>query len=140
MAPMKRRQLLRLLSVGAAAALAAACQPQFPSEPAPTLPPPTPLPPTPTVAPTLIAATPGIRIGIDVDPDTLDPAGQTNTTVESIVDYMVEGLVRMQADGKIVPGLAKRWDVSADGRVYTFELQKDVHFHDGALLTSDAVK
>ncbi len=83
---------------------------------------------------------PGIRIGVDVDPDTLDPAGQTHPTVQSIVDYMVETLVKLQPDGKIGPGLAKKWDVTPDGRVYTFELRPDVRFHDGGTLTSEAVK
>jgi len=82
----------------------------------------------------------GIRIGIDVDPDTLDPAGQTNPSVQSIVDCMVETLVRLQPDGKIVAGLAKKWDVTQDGRVYTFELRPDVRFHDGSSLTAEAVK
>src|SRR6185295_18766023 len=103
--------------------------------------PPTPLPPpTPTVAPTAIAVIPGIRLGIDVDPDTLDPAGQTNATVQSIVDYMAETLVRLQPDGKIGPGLAKKWEQSPDGRVYAFELRPDVRFHDGTLLTAETVK
>ncbi len=96
--------------------------------------------PTPTLAPTVVAASSAIRIGVDVDPDTLDPAGQTNPTVQSIVDYMVETLVHMQPDGKIVPGLAKKWDVAQDGRVYTFELRPDVHFHDGSSLSAEAVK
>jgi ABC-type transport system substrate-binding protein len=140
MPPMKRRDVLRLLSIGAVASLSAACvTPALPAPPEPTpVPTPVPQPPTPT-APAVLAM-PGIRLGIDVDPDTLDPAGQTNATVQSIVDYMLEGLVRLQLDGKITPALAKRWDVSPDGRVYTFELQKDVHFHDGSLLTAEAVK
>jgi ABC-type transport system substrate-binding protein len=143
---MTRRAALRLLSLGAAAALVAACQvlPPLappPLAPAPTgVPLPTPLPPTPTVAPTPVAAIPGIRAGVDVDPDTLDPAGQTNATVQSIVDCMVETLVRLQPDGKIVPGLARKWDVAQGGRVYTFELRPDVRFHDGTTLTAEAVK
>jgi peptide/nickel transport system substrate-binding protein len=100
---------------------------------------PTPVP-IPTLAPTTVAAIPGIRIAIDVDPDTLDPAGQTNATVQSIVDYMAETLVRIQPDGKIGPGLALVWEVSPDGRVYRFELRRDVRFHDGSTLTSEAVK
>jgi peptide/nickel transport system substrate-binding protein len=81
-----------------------------------------------------------IRLAIDLDPDTLDPAGQTNATIQSIVDYMAETLVDLQADGKIGPGLAKKWEQSPDGRVYTFELRPDVRFHDGTLLTAEVVK
>jgi peptide/nickel transport system substrate-binding protein len=140
MPAMNRREALRLLSLGSVAALVAACQapapPVAPPTAAPTAPPPTPIiqQPTPTLAPN-----PAIRLALDVDPDTLDPAGQTNASVQSIVDYMVETLVDLQPDGKIVPALAKKWTVSPDGRVYTFELRGDVHFHDGSLLTAEVV-
>ena len=146
MARMTRRELLGLLSVSAAAALATGCQagaapPAGPgATPATATPPPTLPPPTPTVAPTLAPVLPGIRIGIDLDPDTLDPAGQTTATVQSIVDYMVETLVRLEPNGTLAPGLATAWDRSADGRSYTFSLRPDVRFQDGAPLTASAVK
>jgi peptide/nickel transport system substrate-binding protein len=81
-----------------------------------------------------------MRIGIDVDPDTLDPAGQTNATTQSIVDCMVETLVRVQPDGSIGPGLATKWERTPDGRMYTFNLRSGVRFHDGSLLNAEAVK
>src|SRR5262245_28099820 len=143
---MIRREALRLLGMGAVAGLAAACQLVAPPEPQPVstsqpqapLPTPTQLPvPTPTPAPTDVpAAIPSVRVAIDLDPDTLDPAGQTNPTISSIVDAMVETLVRLQPDGTVSPGLARKWEVSSDGRVYTFDLRPDVRFHDGSSLTS----
>ena len=83
---------------------------------------------------------PGMRLAIDSDPDTLDPAGQTNPTVSSIVDHMVETLVRLMPDGSIGPGLARRYSVTPDGRTYTFDLREDVEFHDGGLLNAEAAK
>ncbi len=112
MAPMmRRRDVLRLLTLASAATLGAACQLSLPPLPpgldaTPTPPTPAPLPP-PTLAPTEVAAMPGIRLAIDLDPDTLDPAGQTNPTVSSIVDHLAETLVRLQPDGSIGPGLAR---------------------------------
>jgi ABC-type transport system substrate-binding protein len=144
---MNRREVLRLLGVGAAAALGSACQ--VPAPRASDATPPGLPTPAPTLAPTLTPALsqrerellgPGIRIAIDIDPDTLDPAGQTHPTIQSIVDYLAETLVRLQPDGAIAPGLARRWELSPDGRIYTFELRPDVRFHDGSLLTSEAVK
>jgi peptide/nickel transport system substrate-binding protein len=41
---------------------------------------------------------------------------------------------------KVIPDLAYKWDVSADGLTYTFHLREGVKFHDGALLTSEDVK
>src|SRR5690242_15853461 len=134
---MKRRAALRVLGVGGLASLAAACTIAIPSAPtvAPTDEPPT---PQPTVAPTDVSATPGIRLAIDLDPDTLDPAGQTNPVSSSIVEHLAETLVRLQPDGSIAPGLARRFTQSTDGKMFTFELRPDVEFHDGSLLDAEA--
>ena len=43
-------------------------------------------------------------------------------------------------DGQIVPGLADSWEVSADGRVYTFRLNQAAKWHDGVDLTAEDVK
>jgi peptide/nickel transport system substrate-binding protein len=92
----------------------------------------------PTAAPTEISSVPGVRLAIDQDPDTLDPAGQTNPTTSSIVEHLAETLVRLQPDGTIGPGLAKKFSQSSDGKAYTFELRPDVQFHDGTLLDAEA--
>lgn len=134
---MKRRAALRVLGLGGLLSLLAACQANVP--PAPPEPPPTPLPtPPPTVAPTEIASLPGIRLALDQDAETLDPAGQTNPTTSSIVEHMVETLVRLQPDGSVAPGLARKFTESPDGRVFTFELRQDVEFHDGTTFDAEA--
>jgi peptide/nickel transport system substrate-binding protein len=141
MTPMKRREALRLLGVASAATLAAACQlgpPAAEQRPATSVP--TPVPPPPTAIPPDIAALPALRLAIDLDPDTLDPAGQTNPTISSIVDHLAETLVRLQPDGTVGPGLARKFAQSADGKSFTFELRPDVEFHDGTLLNAEAVK
>jgi peptide/nickel transport system substrate-binding protein len=127
--------VLRLLAVASLASLATACEAAAPLTPEV---PPTPLPPPPTVVPTEVSVTPGLRLAIDLDPDTLDPAGQTNPTTSSIVDHVAETLVRLQPDGSIGPGLARRFSQSADGKTFIFELRQDVEFHDGALLNAEA--
>ncbi len=152
-----RRRFLRLLGLGATAGLASACQqllpPPLPDDstslaaaaPTPGEPAATPTVirvPTPTRLPsaTTTAMIPAFRIAIDVDPDTLDPAGQTSTTVSNVVDYMAETLVTLQPDGKLAPGLAERWEQSSDGKTYVFTLRKGVRFHDGADLDAEAVR
>jgi ABC-type transport system substrate-binding protein len=56
---------------------------------------------------------------------------------------MYDNLVRRDPrdSGKtIIPDLAHSWEISKDGKTYTFHLRKGVQFHDGAELTSEDVK
>ena len=56
---------------------------------------------------------------------------------------MFDNLIRRDPrdSGKtIIPDLAHSWQISKDGKTYTFLLRKDVQFHDGAEFTADDVK
>ena len=86
-------------------------------------------------------------IGIEADPDILDPHVGTGW-VTWRVDYQInEGLVKEDLTIKptapgpapIVPSLATSWEVSPDGATYTFHLRKGVKFHDGMEFNADAV-
>ncbi|MBI5035270.1 MAG: ABC transporter substrate-binding protein [Chloroflexi bacterium] len=79
-------------------------------------------------------------IAIGVDMDTFDPVQLTTTTVGNVLDYIAETLTTIDRDGKLQPMLAKSWDVSADGLIYTLKLQDGVKFSDGQALTAAAVK
>lgn len=50
-----------------------------------------------------------------------------------------ESLVENTEEG-IKPLLAESWDISTDGKVYTFHLREDVKFHDGEPFNAEAVK
>jgi peptide/nickel transport system substrate-binding protein/oligopeptide transport system substrate-binding protein len=65
------------------------------------------------------------------DPRSLDPALSTDVPTGRAVSYVFDGLTRFEPDARVVPGLAERWDVSPDGRTYTFHLRRGVTFHDG---------
>ena len=65
------------------------------------------------------------------DPRSLDPALSTDVPTGRAVAYVFDGLTRFTPDAKVVPGLAKAWDVSPDGMTYTFHLHTGVKFHDG---------
>jgi len=55
---------------------------------------------------------------------------------------MYDCLIRRDPhDGQsIIPDLAQKWEVSPDGKKYTFQIRKGVKFHDGAELTANDVK
>ncbi|MBW1699878.1 MAG: hypothetical protein JRH18_19085 [Deltaproteobacteria bacterium] len=53
---------------------------------------------------------------------------------------MYDSLVIHDSQGKVHPGLAKRWDVSKDGTLWTFYLRDNVTFHSGRKFTAKDVK
>jgi len=70
------------------------------------------------------------------EPDTLDPP-QYGLTVElEIMDDLFLGLTTPDMHGNVVPGAAENWDVSADGRTYTFHLRDGLRWSDGSPLTA----
>lgn len=82
-----------------------------------------------------------VTIAIQLEPPNLDPTGAAAQAIDSVMySNVFEGLTRFMSDGAVVPGLAKSWDISADGLSYTFNLQTDVTFHDGTKMDAEDVK
>jgi peptide/nickel transport system substrate-binding protein/oligopeptide transport system substrate-binding protein len=65
------------------------------------------------------------------DPRSLDPALSTDVPTGRAVGYLFDGLTRFTPDARVIPGLATRWESSADGLTYTFHLRRGVSFTDG---------
>ena len=74
------------------------------------------------------------------DPPTLDPHLTTDATSATIIIEVFGGLVTIAPDLNIVPDLAERWDVTNDGRVYTFHLRQDAVFHNGKPVTASGLQ
>ena len=55
-------------------------------------------------------------------------------------NILYEGLVKISPKGEIVPSLAESWEISEDGKEYTFHLRKGVVFSDGEKFDANAVK
>jgi peptide/nickel transport system substrate-binding protein len=82
-----------------------------------------------------------ITVAIQLEPPNLDPTGGAAQAIDSVLySNVFEGLTRFMADGSVVAGLAKSWDISDDGLTYTFMLNEDVMFHDGTDMNADDVK
>ncbi|MGH7323828.1 MAG: ABC transporter substrate-binding protein [Candidatus Rokuibacteriota bacterium] len=62
-------------------------------------------------------------------PATLDPLTSNEMISLRITELVFNGLVGIDEKQAIVPELAERWEVSKDGRTYTFFLRKDVTWH-----------
>ena len=71
------------------------------------------------------------------DPPTLDPHITTDYLAAAVVNEVFGGLVTIDPSIEIVPDLAKQWDISPDGRVFTFRLREDAKFHDGSPVTAE---
>ena len=73
-------------------------------------------------------------------PSTLDPANCADSTAASYMVEIFSGLVTLDSNLEVVPDIAESWDVSPDGKMYTFHLRDDVYFHDGRNVTADDFK
>ena len=80
-------------------------------------------------------------IGQTAEPKSLDPHVTTALNDFRILVNIYEGLVRFR-DGTLEPepALARDWEISDDGRRYTFYLRRGVKFHDGTPFDAEAVR
>ena len=82
----------------------------------------------------------GRFVRLYVDPPTLDPHLTTDATSAQVIVEVFGGLVTIDRNLDVVPDLAESWDISADGRVYTFRIRPDAVFHDGKPVTAEDVR
>ncbi len=113
--------------------------------PSPTPPPPSTSTPTPDPADEVRARVNSVvKAGRLVrfwnDPPTLDPHLTADSTSGAIIVEVFGGLVTITPELDIIPDLARDWDLSEDGRTYTFHLREDALFHDGTPVTAHDVK
>ena len=74
------------------------------------------------------------------DPLFLDPAVAQDAGSALYIVEIFSGLVRLDRDLKVQPDLAESWDISPDGKVYTFTLNKKATFQDGRPVSANDVK
>lgn len=71
-----------------------------------------------------------LTLAMSAQPDTLDPQVTAATAAFQIDKSIYDGLVEVDQSGRIVPALAKSYEVADDGLSYTFHLN-EATFHDG---------
>lgn len=79
-----------------------------------------------------VVGTPTHIIPLVNDPLT-DPIGR------DIIALLFDGLTQVGVDGLVEPALASQWTISEDGKTYTFNLRRDVVWHDGKPFQADDV-
>src|SRR5438105_14770688 len=73
-------------------------------------------------------------------PENFYPGVNTTGTSFDANEPIYNRLVEFERGGtKVVPGLAEKWEISPDGKVYTFHLRKGVSFHDGTPMNARTV-
>ncbi|MCE2503085.1 MAG: ABC transporter substrate-binding protein [Chlorobi bacterium] len=82
------------------------------------------------------------------DPNGLDPVVVDSKHADDIASQIYDKLIDLNDSLKLVPELARSWEISDDGRLYTFNLRTDAYFQDhpcfpdgkGRLMTANDVK
>ncbi|HZA57246.1 MAG TPA: ABC transporter substrate-binding protein, partial [Candidatus Udaeobacter sp.] len=81
-----------------------------------------------------------ITLAISKELALMNPLINTSSTEARIRELMFEPLLARDSTGAIQPRLAESWEVSKDGKLYTFRLRKGVKFHNGKELTAEDIK
>ena len=58
-----------------------------------------------------------------------DPQVASTADEFLIIENTFEGLIRINDDGTIVPGMAEKWEISDDGLTYTFHIRKGMKWN-----------
>src|SRR5262249_54048329 len=70
-----------------------------------------------------------------LDSEAMDPAADADTV--QLTSCMFDTVLRIDENGKVVPGIVTEYEVSADGAAWTMKMRDDVVFHDGTKVTSE---
>lgn len=81
-----------------------------------------------------------LRIGLNEDPDALDPARGGTFVGRVVFAAVCDKLIDIDAQNNFVPQLATSWSWSPDNSVLSIALRDGVQFHDGGMMTAEAVK
>ena len=80
-----------------------------------------------------------LRLGLQGPATTVDPLYAATPAERDLAALLFRGLVRLGPGSTVVGDLASSWEISADGRTYTFHLRPDAQWLDGVPVTSGDV-
>lgn len=79
-------------------------------------------------------------VSLGADPTTFNPVAKADDDGHLIYQNVFDGLLQLNYNSEVIPGLAESWDVSDDGLTYTFHLAEGVKWHDGEPFTAEDVQ
>lgn len=77
-----------------------------------------------------------LNFNLGTEPPEMDPQLSTDTSSFMILNSTIEGLVRYDKEGKPAEGAATKWEVSTDGKTYTFTMRADNKWSNGDPVTA----
>lgn len=87
--------------------------------------------------PAVLADEQALNRGNGEEPQTLDPHRSEGVPAAHVLRDLYEGLTTESPDGDIIPGAAQRWNISADGKTYTFYMDRSARWSNGDALTAE---
>ena len=78
-----------------------------------------------------------LRIDVGSEAPTLDPALSEDAAAGRIINDLFAGLVDFDQQNNPIPGMAESWNISANGKTYTFHLRDNLKFSDGSRITAN---
>ena len=77
-----------------------------------------------------------LNIGV-IDPITnFDPLYARNLSTQRVLTLLYDGLMKLDSNGDPQPSLAREVDISDDGHVYTFTINRDIFYRDSRVFTA----
>ena len=78
-----------------------------------------------------------LLVDVNAEGSSLDPQKAENAEEFRVTNDLFAGLVDYDQTNKPIPGMASSWDISQDGKTYTFHLRPNLKFSDGTPITAN---
>ncbi|MBX7240443.1 MAG: ABC transporter substrate-binding protein [Bacteroidia bacterium] len=80
------------------------------------------------------------RMNLEDGLSTLDPAYARDQRTIWMTSQLFNGLVALDSNLNVTPAIAHTWEISDDGKVYTFHLREDIYFHKHPVFGKDSTR
>lgn len=78
-----------------------------------------------------------ITFALQNEPDVIDPGITNNSFASPFITNIFEGLIAYDENSEIIPGSAESWEISEDGKIYTFKIRESLKWSDGSDLNAN---